>query len=625
MLPTVARWIPLLIVAALMAAPRAHATTVRDPYFGEALFHAHQGHYFEALERLDSELEQHRRIDEPSLDALYPYIGRAEFSVGDFELRYRMHLRAGRAIRAVLEGDVDASERAKAAIRLARLAFQKERPGDALEVLSAIARPFPEEVRSEAEFLRANALLALDRPAEAAPILSDLRSATELGAFASYNLGIAFLQEGRIHKALQQLDQAGRLDANARDARAIRDKANLVLGTLLFEATEYSRAYESLERVRLEGPFANQALLRAGWAEASLVHFDRAVVPWSLLAKRDPTDSAVQEALLALPYAYSKLEVHGRAALLYERAASVLGGEIEKLAASIESVRRGAFLEALSREEIREDKDWVIRLRSLPHAPETFYLVKLMASHDFQTALQNYLDLTDMKRKLEAWDRSLDAFDDVIRVRRNYYAPRLPRIDQAFRRLDAQMRLRIEQRDNLAARLERMLTSPAPELLATGKEAAMLRTVEILEHALAGLAEGPSRANLEARLERVRGRLVWQLETTYHERFTALHERMRSLNEDVEDLETRYESFVRTRQAATHSHVGYDGQITNLRRRSHEALRRLEVVRERQGETMEGVAIRALQRRLERLEAYRNQARFAFADSYDRAAKPPAR
>jgi len=78
----------------------------RDPYFGEALYHAYQGDYFEALERLDSELAQHYGVDERDLDSLFPQIDDAEFSVGDFELRYRMHQRAGRAIRAVLEGDV---------------------------------------------------------------------------------------------------------------------------------------------------------------------------------------------------------------------------------------------------------------------------------------------------------------------------------------------------------------------------------------------------------------------------------------------------------------------------------------------------------------------------------------
>jgi hypothetical protein len=623
-----ARSVLLLALSAALPLQSARAVTVEDPFFGEALFHAYQGHYFEALERLDSELAQHYGVDEPNLDSLHPYIGEAEFSVGDFELRYRMHLRAGRAIRAVLAADVDPVVRADAAVRLARLAFQKERSDEALEILDAIETPMPPKLHADAEFLRANALLALDRPDEAAEVLSALHSDDGLAGFTDYNLGIALLEAGRPREAVQQLDRAGRIDAPDRATRAIRDKTNLVLGTLFFEAERYARAYTSLERVRLEGPFANQALLRAGWAEASLDHYERAVVPWSLLAERDSTDSAVQEALLALPYAYSKLEVHGRAAVLYEKAARVLGSEIDKLAASIRSVENGTFLEALSSEEIRQDRDWVVRLRTLPDAPETFYLVGLMASNDFQTALQNYLDLADMQRKLEAALRSLDAFDDLIAVRRAYYTPLLPEIDAQFRHLDAQMRIRIEQRDHIAERLEKLMVMPTPELLATGEEAEIRQRLAAVETALDGVQAGPRRSALEARLARLRGLLTWRLETTYPERLSALHERMQDLNRQVERLESQYDSFVRARQAAVHSHVGYDEQIARLRVRSRSALRQLEIMRDRQGKTLEGVAIRELQRRHERLEAYRNQARFAFADSYDRAAKakaaPPA-
>ena len=95
-----------------------------DPYFGEALFHAYQGDFFGALERLDAELAQHYGVDERPLDSLYPQVDDAEFSVGEFELEYRMHLRAGRAIRAVLEGDVDEKVRNDAAYRLARIYFE---------------------------------------------------------------------------------------------------------------------------------------------------------------------------------------------------------------------------------------------------------------------------------------------------------------------------------------------------------------------------------------------------------------------------------------------------------------------------------------------------------------------
>ena len=62
-----------------------------------------------------------------------------------------------------------------------------------------------------------------------------------------------------------------------------------------------------------------------------------------------------------------------------------------------------------------------------------------MASHDFQTALQNYLDLEDLRRKLESWQASFDAYDDLIRQRRDYYEPLLPGVDAQFRELDAQI------------------------------------------------------------------------------------------------------------------------------------------------------------------------------------------
>jgi predicted Zn-dependent protease len=611
--PTRHAWLAL---AALLPASAAPAGELRDLHYGEALYHAHQAHWFEALERLDVELGQHYGVDEPQLDSLQHHIEDAEFGVGDFELRYRMHHRAGRAIRAVIEGDVTEPVRNEATFRLARLHFQKGRPGDALETLEKIQGEVPEEVRDDAEFLRANVYLALGQAADAASVLRRLSGSERLRGFAAYNLGIALLQDGRSEEALRQLDEAGRVESADRDALAIRDKSNLVLGTLLFEASDFAPAERSLSRVRLEGPFSNLALLRAGWADASAERYERALVPWSLLAERESTDAAVQEALLALPYAYSRLDVHGRAALLYGRAVEAFSGELAKLDASLRSVREGAFLAALLREEIRRDSDWVIRLRSLPEAPETFYLATLMASHDFQTALQNTLDLEDLRRKLVAWQGSLDSFDDLIRLRREYYEPLLPEIDARFRALDAQMRLRLEQRAQLERRLQQMLTAPRPESLATAEE---LSLAAWLERAKSAPAE------LQPRIRRLEGVLTWTLRTRYQHRLTDAHRHLRELDAELDALEGQYEAFVRTRQAATHGYVGYDGPIGRLRTRIADSLDEVERLMARQGHVLETVAERELLVRRERLEGYQDQARFAFADSYDRASKAQAR
>src|SRR5438132_8880681 len=300
------RLIGLGLVLGLAARP-VTGGDLRDLYFGEALYHAYQGQFFDAIQRLDTELAMYHGLDEPGLDTLHFHVNDAEFSVGDFELNYRMHQRAGRAIKAVLEGAVDEAVRNEAAFRLARIHFQKDQLDDAQNALGRIQGAVPAKIRDDVEFLRANIDMATGRPGDAVKVLQQVHSDGGLAGFVAYNLGIALFQDGRAREAIEQLDKAGRLPAADGAGLAIRDKSNLVLGSMLFESGDFERAKQSLDRVRLEGPFSNQALLRAGWAEASAKQYDRALIPWNILADREPTDGAVQEAMLAVPHAYASL------------------------------------------------------------------------------------------------------------------------------------------------------------------------------------------------------------------------------------------------------------------------------------------------------------------------------
>src|SRR5437867_4435479 len=533
-----------LSLALGLAARPATGADLRDLYFGEALYHAYQGQYFDALQRLDTELAQYHVLDEPKLDTLHYHINDAEFSVGDFELNYRMHLRAGRAIKAVLEGAVDEAVRNEAAFRLARIHFQKGQLDDALQALARIKGTVPEEIRGDVEFLRANVYMATDQPGEAAKVLSQLKSNERLAGFVAYNLGIALLLDGRPQEAIEQLDKAGQLPAG------------------------------------------------------------------------DP-------AVLAVPHAYASLNLHGRAAIGYGHALELFSNQIERVDASIRSIREGQFLNALIREESREDETWVIRLRNLPEAPETYYLMELMASHDFQTALQNYLDLEDLRSRLITWKTSLDAFDDIIRLRGQNYEPLLPEVDAQFRELDSRIRLRLEQRKHVAERLQAMLTAPRPEYLATGEEQIAGERIALIEKQL-GDSDKPESLALRQRAVRLRGALTWRLETEYNERLTAAHVHLNKLNAPVDALTRHYHAFVRTRQAATHSYVGYDVQIARLRERVGDALQRVDILMARQGHMIETIAINQLEARREHLVAQQNQARYGVADSYDRAARAQA-
>ncbi|MBD3868283.1 MAG: tetratricopeptide repeat protein [Acidobacteria bacterium] len=604
----------------VLAATPVAGAELRDLFFGEALYHAYQGQYFDALQRLDTELAQYNGLDEPSLDTLHYHVNDAEFSVGDFELHYRMHHRAGRAIKAVLEGAVDEAVRNEAAFRLARIHFQKGQLEEGLHALDRIEGTVPPGLPDDIAFLRANLYMATGRPSDAVDELDQVQSDDGLAGFTAYNLGIALLQSGRPQEGIEQLDKAGLLAGGDGAGLAIRDKSNLVLGSILFESEEYERARRSLDRVRLEGPFSNQALLRAGWAEATAGSYDRALVPWNILVEREPTDAAVQEAMLAVPHAYSKLDLHGRAAIRYGQALELFSNQIERVDASLDSIRGGRFLDALIREEVRQDKQWVIRLRTMPDAPETYYLMELMATHDFQTALQNYLDLEDLRSKLLGWRDSLDAFEDIIRLREENYEPLLPGVDAQFRELDSRMRLRLAQRKHVGDRLQAMLTVPRPEYLATADEGIAGERIGRIEKRL-GDSNDPDTAAFRERVARLRGVLTWRLETEYHERLTAAHEHLNELNVHVEALTRQYESFVRNRQAAMHSYVGYETRIKRLRTAVGDAMQRIDIVMARQGHLIETVAINQLKARREHLVAQQTQARYAVADSYDRAAR----
>ncbi len=184
----------LLLFACLATSPSL-GDELKDLYFGEALYYAHQGDFFAALERLDIEVKQHGDLDEPELDTLYYHINDAQFSLGDFELRYRMHHRAGRAMRAVLEGAVDEIVRNDAAYRLARIHFQKGQMADAMRALQRIDGKVPDSIRDDIEFLRANIYLAEGRPTDSVVVLKRLQDSDSFGGFAAYKLGIDYLQD----------------------------------------------------------------------------------------------------------------------------------------------------------------------------------------------------------------------------------------------------------------------------------------------------------------------------------------------------------------------------------------------------------------------------------------------
>jgi hypothetical protein len=120
---------------------------------------------------------------------------------------------------------------------------------------------------------------------------------------------------------------------------------------------------------------------------------------------------------------------------------------------------RKAVSQALVREESREDEPGS-SVCAPAGSPETYYLMELMASHDFQTALQNYLDLEDLRSNSVEWKPASMRSTTSSDYAKNY-DPLLPGVDAQFR-TGFPNAPALEQRKQLASRLQAMLTAPRP-------------------------------------------------------------------------------------------------------------------------------------------------------------------
>src|SRR5439155_5024878 len=190
-----------------------------------------------------------------------------------------------------------------------------------------------------------------------------------------------------------------------------------------------AKAKVALERVRLNGPYSNKALLGTGWADAALGDYKAALNPWLELRGRNLLDAAVQESMLAVPYAVGKLNANAQSAEYYETAVKSFDTENGRLDEAIARIEKGDMLERVLGTDLGARYGWFWQLKSLPDAPESRYLYAVLAGHDFQKGLKNYRDLLYLNGTLERWGDSMGAFEDMIETREHAYAERLPRAD----------------------------------------------------------------------------------------------------------------------------------------------------------------------------------------------------
>lgn len=326
---------------------------VRDLHWGDVLFYFYQGDYLQALTRLGA-AQDFNRVSHHGVEA--------ELLKGGLYLSLGQHEEAGRIFKALLNDNVPLDVRNRAWFYLAKVWYQRNYLEDAATALNSIRGALPGDLEPERHLLEAQVLMYLDRYDEAIRALERWQPVGDhsdvWSSYARFNIGVALVRQDRVEEAAELLNEVGQIAAPNEELAALRDKANLALGFAWLKANRPEDAKKVLQRVRLEGPQSNKALLAVGWADSAEKRFNKALAPWTELRDRDMLDAAVQESYLAVPYAYAQLAATGQAAEQYVTAVEAFSKESQRIDQSIQAIRAGKLLDAIVENDKADQVGW---------------------------------------------------------------------------------------------------------------------------------------------------------------------------------------------------------------------------------------------------------------------------
>ncbi|MES2682058.1 MAG: tetratricopeptide repeat protein [Pseudomonadota bacterium] len=390
-------------------------------------------------------------------------------------LAFGMRARAEELYRELAVTTTDHLALGRARIRLSEFSYSRGFLAESTNSMMRMREKLPDPLSLQWQDLLSRTLMAQGRYGDAVEVLTEMKNGDKQSTYTRYNLAVALINSDRSAEGETLLDKIGRAAPKDTESYALRDKANLTLGYHFLQKGLGGTAKPIFARVRVEGPFSNRALLGMGWAElapqgekqkkadigdepvavnplaslatlgillnparveqdvykrAGLRNFKldkiektqeanlrRALVPWAELINRDPMDPAVQEGMLAIPFALDRVGAHIEAQQFYEKAVGLLEETRKRLDTASQYIRENRMVETIVRRDIDSEAGWNWRLRDLPDAPETFYLQSVIAQNRYQEALKNYRDVRFLARNLDGFKDRIEQLDSAYSSR----------------------------------------------------------------------------------------------------------------------------------------------------------------------------------------------------------------
>ena len=536
---------PLLATAFSVAAEEKPKTAVADLRYGVALFHYYQQDYVNAIAEL---------MVADARNGIQGHSDNPELIAGGISLAFGMQNHAESVFSQILQDERrPQSVRDAAWFYLGKLYYTRGDWVAAEQSFNRVSADFKPALRAQLQALQINIRIRDKRYAELTPKTVEQSELRGWNPYALYNLGAAHAREGNFTQAQLFFNALADIDI-AKDPRtratqwALQDKSSTALGYSYLAEKKYAAAIREFTRVRLDGIYANQALLGYGWAAVAQEEYTTALQPWQLLRSRSLIYPAVQESLLALPFAYEKLNAQGEAVAAYELAEELLAREIQLIRDMRATLTEGELLTLIdakpmaveeARKALQNDEEgqgltaviaddgqnWlkldgtsIIKTRSA-------YMSELFAQTRFQTAVLELRDLLRLQRLLQNWQPKLIAYRELLLEKQALRGRQEQQLTQSAFALQAQQLQ--QRRDQFATRLQQIIAADDYLALADADTRALQERVTRAGQTIARMqAAGQQTDELAQRQKMFAGILLWRAAQHYP---IALAEQQREL------------------------------------------------------------------------------------------------
>ena len=571
---------------------------VKNLAYGEVLYQFYQQRYFDAIVHLTASLQKSPMPEQG---------GEAELLLGGLYLSYGMHNEAERLLKALLAEEDNEALHDQVLFYLTKSRYQRGLQQTAEETLKQIKGLLPPMQQQELSLIYGQLLLDQARNREAATQLSTLQGDSDWALYGRYNLAIARLRMGEADSGHALLDSLGRLETNNEELTSLRDRANLTLGSWLRQQGNPIEAKRYFDRIRVNGLLSNDALLVAGWGYAEQENYAEALVHWFELSERQESGSEVQQALLAIPYAFLQLNAKPQAVEHYNHAVGVYQREMAAVTKAQAVVRSGAFIRSHW-----EQADPLSADRLTP------YLQSLLVSHQFQTAMQSLNDLLAIRENLTLWSSDLTTFDTMLMARRENFSQKLPLLDRslAFEQFQ-QLKQQQQQQRSTMAQIKADSDAPA---LATAAEKRLLIRLDTVDRQLQKVGQRVDQEK-QQRSALLRGILLWQASSDYKPRLWSAEKELLEIDQLLEQIKRQREEVEAARQQLPARFTRFGEQIATTAEQIKSLQSVVDQLIDGQSRDVTRMTLTHLDGQQQRLDSYLTQAQFAIAQIHDSALK----